>query len=42
MSLADRRADQLGGEGDLGSFTIEEFAGLIENEINKTLKPFKV
>ena len=28
------------GEGDLGSFTVEEFAGLIENEINKTLKPF--
>jgi len=27
-------------EGDLGTFSIEEFAALIENEINKTLKPF--
>jgi threonyl-tRNA synthetase len=27
-------------EGDLGTFTIEEFAGLIEEEINKTLKSF--
>jgi len=27
-------------EGDLGTFSIEEFAALIENEINKTLKSF--
>jgi threonyl-tRNA synthetase len=28
------------GEGDLGSFTVEEFVKIIEAEINKTLKPF--
>ncbi len=28
------------GEGDLGSFTVEEFAAIIETEINKTLKQF--
>ena len=27
-------------EGDLGTYSIEGFAELIENEINKTLKPF--
>ena len=27
-------------EGDLGSFSVEDFAGLIENEISKTLKSF--
>ncbi len=30
------------GEGDLGTFTIESFAELIQNEIDKTIKPFKV
>lgn len=30
------------GEGDLGSFTVEEFVEIIEAEINKTLKQFKV
>ncbi len=30
------------GEGDLGTFTIESFAKLIQNEIDKTIKPFKV
>ena len=28
------------GEGDLGSFTVEEFSKIIENEIDKTLKQF--
>ena len=28
------------GEGDLGSFTIEEFSKIIQNEIDKTLKQF--
>ena len=28
------------GEGDLGSFTVEEFVHIIETEINKTLKQF--
>jgi len=28
------------GEGDLGSFTIEEFSNLINKEIEKTLKQF--
>ncbi len=27
-------------EGDLGTFSVEEFAGLIQDEINKTLKSF--
>ncbi len=30
------------GEGDLGTFTIEEFIALIQDEISKTLKPFKL
>jgi len=30
------------GEGDLGTFTIESFAELIQNEIDKTIKPFIV
>lgn len=30
------------GKGDLGTFTIESFAELIQNEIDKTIKPFKV
>lgn len=29
------------GEGDLGTFSIEEFVSLIQEEINKTLKKFK-
>ena len=29
------------GEGDLGSMKVEEFANLINSEIDKTLKPFK-
>lgn len=28
------------GEGDLGSFSIEEFAGIIQSEIDKTLQQF--
>ena len=28
------------GEGDLGSFTVEEFSKIIQNEIDKTLKQF--
>ncbi|PKH50397.1 threonine--tRNA ligase [Tenacibaculum sp. Bg11-29] len=28
------------GEGDIGTFTIEEFISLIQNEVNKTLVPF--
>jgi threonyl-tRNA synthetase len=28
------------GEGDLGSFTVEEFVAIVEAEINKTLKQF--
>ncbi|WP_028891164.1 threonine--tRNA ligase [Tenacibaculum sp. 47A_GOM-205m] len=28
------------GEGDLGTFTIEEFISLIQNEVSKTLVPF--
>lgn len=28
------------GEGDVGSFTVEEFAKMIESEINKTLQQF--
>ena len=28
------------GEGDLGAFTIEEFANIIQNEIDKTLQQF--
>ena len=27
-------------EGDLGAFSVEEFAGIVENEIDKTLKSF--
>ena len=30
------------GEGDLGTYTIEEFVSLIQKEISKTLSPFKV
>ena len=30
------------GEGDLGTFTIEEFVSLIEKEIAKTLVPFNI
>ncbi|WP_233899689.1 threonine--tRNA ligase [Tenacibaculum piscium] len=29
------------GEGDIGTFTIEEFCTLIQEEVNKTLVPFK-
>lgn len=29
------------GEGDLGTYTIEEFIALIKGEVNKTLVPFK-
>ena len=29
------------GEGDLGTFTIEEFISLIQKEVSKTLVPFK-
>ncbi|MCD6543702.1 MAG: threonine--tRNA ligase [Flavobacteriaceae bacterium] len=28
------------GEGDLGTFTVEEFSKIIQKEIDKTLKPF--
>ena len=28
------------GEGDLGTFTVEEFSQIIQKEIDKTLKPF--
>jgi threonyl-tRNA synthetase len=28
------------GEGDLGSFTIEEFSKIVQNEIDKTLQEF--
>jgi threonyl-tRNA synthetase len=28
------------GEGDLGSFTVEEFAGIIQDEIDKTLQQY--
>ena len=28
------------GEGDIGTFTIEEFSHIIQNEIDKTLKQF--
>jgi threonyl-tRNA synthetase len=30
------------GEGDLGSFSVEEFAKIIQSEIDKTLKSFDV
>ncbi|WP_233881931.1 threonine--tRNA ligase, partial [Tenacibaculum piscium] len=29
------------GEGDIGTFTIQEFCTLIQEEVNKTLVPFK-
>ena len=30
------------GKGDLGTFTVESFAKLVQDEIDKTLKPFEV
>ena len=30
------------GEGDLGSFSVEEFAKIIQSEIDSTLKSFDV
>ena len=29
------------GEGDLGTYTIEDFISLIKTEVSKTLAPFK-
>ena len=29
------------GEGDLGTYSIEEFVSLVQEEIGKTLKKFK-